>query len=224
MASVRSTYRVSPRVRATSKREGAARALGCRPHAAFLTKKPGHEVAIENTQPPAMIFAADVANLPEPMLHFLAARSLDLVHHGWALAGKFAPRDVGILLELACRFAGGTAPSLGLPAERAGSYLAALARTVPGGVIEKARLLAPESARELATFQPAAFGEALRRTANRFALLYAGDPGEALRMLAHLEAPAPADATQALRAPDLADLARFALSDRFLELRLQVLR
>jgi hypothetical protein len=35
---------------------------------------------------------------------------------------------------------------------------------------------------------------------------------------------APAEATQSLRVPDFADLARFALSDRFLDLRLAVLR
>ena len=223
---------MAPQLRSLRRRAGltleaAARALGCRPHAAFLTQRPGTEVAIENTQPPAMIFSAGIATMPEPLLQFLSARSLDLLHNGWALAGKFAPRDVGILLELACRFAGGTAPSLGLPAERAGSYLAALSRTVPAGVLEKARLLAHESARELTRFEPGPFTEALRRTANRFALLYTGDPGDALRALAAVDAPsgtAPAEATQSLRVPDFADLARFALSDRFLDLRLAALR
>ena len=205
--------------------ETTARALGTRPHAAFLTKRPGVEVAIENTQPPAMILSAGVGELPEPLLPFLLARTLDLVHHGWALGGKFAPRDVGILLELACRFAGGTAPSLGLPAERAGSYLAALSRTVPAGMLERARLLAPEAARELAGFDPTRFGEALRHTANRLALLYAGDPGDALRLLSALETgPAgPPEPAQAIALHELEDLAQFALSDQFVELRLAVL-
>jgi hypothetical protein len=182
-------------------------------------------VAIENTQPPAMIFSAGVGELPESMLPFLAARTLDLVQSGWALGGKFAPRDVGILLELACRFAGGTAPSLGLPAERAGSYLAALSRTVPSGMLERARLLAPDAARELASFDPQGFGEALRRTASRLALLYAGDPGDALSVLSALEAgpSRPPEPALAITLPALADLARFALSDQFLELRLAVL-
>ena len=172
-----------------------------------------------------MIFSAGIGELPESMLPFLTARTLDLVQHGWALGGKFAPRDVGILLELACRFAGGTAPSLGLPAERAGSYLAALSRNVPFGVLERARLLAPEAARELAGFDPKGFGDGIRRTANRIALLYAGDPGEALRVLSALEPgpTGPPEPAQAIALPDLADLARFALSDRFLELRLAVL-
>ena len=205
--------------------EAAARALGTRPHAAFLTKRPGVEAAIENTQPPAMVFSAGVGELPESMLPFLAARTLELVQHGWALGGKFAPRDVGILLELACRFAGGTAPSLGLPAERAGSYLAALSRTVPAGMLERARLLAPDAARELASFDPKGFGEALRHSASRLALLYAGDPGDALRVLSALEAgpSGPPEPAQAIALPELDDLARFALSDAFIELRLSVL-
>jgi len=91
-------------------------------------------------------------------------------------------------------------------------------------VLERARILSTESARELARFEPAAFGEALRRTANRVALLYAGDPGEALRTLAALESgELPGDPARALALPDLGDLARFALSDRFIELRLSVL-
>jgi hypothetical protein len=182
------------------------------------------EVSIENTQPPAMVFSAGVADLPDAMLPFLTARTLDLVQHGWALAGKFAPRDVGILLELACRYSGGTAPSFGLPAERAGAYLSALARTVPAGVLDRARLLAPEAARELAGFEPRSFADAVRRTANRVGLLYAGEPATALRALVALDPAAGGapDPVKALAHPDLTDLARFALSDAFLELRLAV--
>ncbi|HVO20045.1 MAG TPA: hypothetical protein VMU15_12365 [Anaeromyxobacter sp.] len=205
--------------------EAASRALSTRPHASFLTKRPGVEISVENTQPPAMVFSAGAGELPELQLTFVAARTLDLVQHGWALAGRFAPRDVGILLELACRFAGGTAPSLGLPAERAGSFLSALGRSVPAGVLERARLLAPEVGRELASFDPRALVDALRRTSNRVALLYAGEPASALRALSVLDRPgevAPEPA-QAVGLPDLHDLAVFALSDRFVELRLTVL-
>ena len=58
------------------------------------------------------------------------------------------------------------------------------------------------------------------------ALLYAGDPGAALRALAlvdrRLEAGA-LDAAHALALPDLRDLALFALSEAFLDLRLGAL-
>jgi tetratricopeptide (TPR) repeat protein len=206
--------------------ESASRALSSRPYAAFLTRRPGIEVAVENTQPPAMIFSGGVIDLNEGAVRFLAARTLDQVQHGWALGGRFAPRDVGILLELACRFAGGTAPSLGLPAERAGSFLAALARSVPAGVVERARTLASDAARELSGLEPRAFADGMRRTANRVALLYGGDPAEAFRALAALERagdPSALEPVQVLAIPDVADLAQFALSERYLALRLAVL-
>jgi hypothetical protein len=58
------------------------------------------------------------------------------------------------------------------------------------------------------------------------ALLYAGDPGAALQALAlldrRLEA-APVDGARALASPDLRDLALFALSEPFLEMRAALL-
>jgi hypothetical protein len=206
--------------------EAAGVALSSRPHAAFLCARGGVEVALENTQPPAVVASAGLADLPDSALAFLAARSLDLLDHGWALAGKFAPRDVGILLELACRFVGGAPPSLGLPAERAGAFLAALESQVPGPVRASASELARTASEELAATDPRAFTAALRRTANRVALLYAGDPGAALQALAlldrRLEA-APVDGARALASPDLRDLALFALSEPFLEMRAALL-
>jgi hypothetical protein len=80
-------------------------------------------------------------------------------------------------------------------------------------------------AEELASVDPRAFATALRRSANRVALLYAGDPAGALEALAALEArpdgtPGP---SRSLALPDLRDLALFALSDPFLDLRLAVI-
>jgi hypothetical protein len=192
----------------------------------YLVDRPSVEVGLENTQPPSIILTQGVAVLDDAALGFVAARSLDLVSHGSTLVGKFAPRDVGILLELACRFAGGTPPSLGLPAERAGAFLTVLGQSVPGSVIEAVRPLGAAAAQELAETDPRAFTAALRRTANRVALLYGGDPGSALRALALLDrrlAGGPVDPAQALALPDLRDLALFALSDPFLELRTAVL-
>jgi hypothetical protein len=206
--------------------DGAARALWARPHAAFLSARPGHELSLENTQPPAVVGTRAVGELPGPALAFLAARALDLLDHGWALVGKFAPRDVGILLELACRFSGGTPPSLGLPAERAGAFLQVLGGKVPAAAAAAAAELAGPASEELAETDPRAFAASLRRTANRVALLYAGDPGAALHALAlldrRLEA-GPLDPVQALALPDLRDLALFSLSDPFLDLRTSVL-
>ncbi|HSD20335.1 MAG TPA: tetratricopeptide repeat protein [Anaeromyxobacter sp.] len=206
--------------------EDARAALRGRPFAAFVSATPGADIAIENTQPPSLVAAAGVEALAPGVLAFAATRAVDLLGHGWALTGKFAPRDVAILLELACRFAGGVPPSQGLPAERAGAFLAALEISVPPPVRAEARRLAREASEELAATDPRAFAAALRRTANRVALLRCGDPGAALdalvcgdRRLADTR-PAPA---QALALADLRDVALFALSDPFLELRVAAL-
>ncbi len=206
--------------------DGALRALWARPFSPFLTGRPGIEVAVENTQPPSVVLGAGVAVLDDAALSFLAARTLDLLDHGWALVGKFSPRDVGILLELACRFAGGSPPSLGLPPARAGAFLAVLESQVPAAARAAARDLAAAATEELAETDPRAFSASLRRTANRVALLYAGDPGAALRTLALLDRRLEAgalDPVQVLALPDLRDVALFALSDPFLELRASVL-
>jgi tetratricopeptide (TPR) repeat protein len=202
--------------------DGASRALRVRPFATFVSTRPGIEASIENTRPPSVIVGGGVAVLDDAALAFLAARTLDLLDHGWALVGKFAPKDVGILLELVCRFAGGAPPSLGLPPERAGAFLAVLESQVPSAARAQAAELGAAAAQELAETDPRALAAAFRRTANRVALLYAGDPGAALRILALLDRRLDAgalDPAQALALPDLRDLALFALSDPFLELR-----
>jgi tetratricopeptide (TPR) repeat protein len=210
----------APRLVATF--DAAARALRTRPHRTFLSSLPGVEIAVENCQPPAVIVSPAVTELPAAALAFLAARTLDLLDHGWTLAGKFAPGDVAILLELACRFGGGDPAPRGLPAERAGAFLHALEAQVPPGVRAQALELGPAAAAELAGVDPRAFKAALRRTANRVGLLYCGDPGQALRALSlldrRLEA-GPVDPRRALALPDLRDLALLALSEPFLDLR-----
>jgi hypothetical protein len=206
--------------------DGAARALGARPHASFLVHRPAAEVAIENTRPPSIVITRGAAALDDPSLSFLAARTVDLLNHGWALVGKFAPRDVGILLELACRFARGAPQSIGLPAERAGAFLAVLESQVPAAAVAAARELGAAASQELDDGDPRALAAAIRRTANRVALLYAGDPGAALRTLAAVDRRLDGsglDPREVLALPDLRDLALFALSDPFLELRGAVL-
>ncbi|HUL57716.1 MAG TPA: hypothetical protein VLU43_00490 [Anaeromyxobacteraceae bacterium] len=196
--------------------------LGARAYAPFLTKRPGIEIAVENTQPPSLVASAGVEALPEPALNFAAARAIDLLTHGWGLVGKFAPRDVGILLELACRFAGGSPPSLGLPAQRAGAFLQALEGGVPAATRRSAAALGQAASEELAGIDPRAFAVAMRRTANRVALVHAGDPGPALGVLATLERKPQGPEPRPMDLPDVRDLADFALSEAFLDLRMSV--
>jgi hypothetical protein len=222
-------HRLGPRrAPALSARLGAAgRALATRPVVAFLADD-GFEALLENTQPPSLVIGAQLAReLREGAVDFAMARALCLVDLGWALVGKFSPRDVGVLCELACRFAGSAPPALGLPPERAGAFLDALGRVVPPTVRERAGQLAPDAAAELRSLPARDLQLALRRTGSRQALLWTGDPLAAVEALAAARRrpgqPDPlADRARALAEPDLADLAAFALSDLYLELRLAV--
>jgi hypothetical protein len=165
-----------------------------------------------------------VEGLSGPVLDFLVLRALDLLGRGWALLGKFAPRDVGILLELACRFAGASPPPMGLPPERSTAFLDALARSVPPSVAERARSLGTAAAEELARSDIRALTAAIRSSGSRVALLATGDPGAALTALQLLarKRPDQAGAAEALQAPELRELALLALSDPFLLLRVSV--
>ena len=206
--------------------ETATQALSGRPLALFAGRRPGLQAALENTRPPSVVLGLDTPSLPPGALAFLAARSVALASSCWALVGRFAPRDVLILCELASRFAGGEPPPRGLPASRAGAFLAALERAVPPDTRDGLAGLGAASADELASLDPVAFATALEGTAGRLALLHTGDLLGALSVLSRLQRPglvAPADPHAALERPDLADLSRFALSDAYLELRAMLL-
>ncbi len=200
--------------------DSATRALSGRPLALFCGRRPGLYAALENTRPPSLVLAADVASMAPGAIAFLAARSSALAMAGWALLGKFAPRDVLILCELAARFAGGNPSSRALPPERAGAFLDALDRAVPPSMRDYLAELGPGSAAELGALDPLELARSVEWTASRVALLHAGDLHGALVALARLQRPGVvAEAAATLERPDLADLSRFALSDRFLDLR-----
>jgi len=202
--------------------ESATRAISGRPLALFRGPRPGLHASLENTRPPSLVLAADVDSLPPGAIAFLTARSVALAGACWPLAGKFAPRDLLTLCELAARFAGGDPPPRGLPPERAGAFLSALDRSVPPSMRDFLAGLGPACAAELGSLDPVAFASALEQTGNRTALLHAGDLHGALTVLAGQQRPGvalAADPATALERADLVDLARFALSDPYLVLR-----
>ncbi len=206
--------------------EAATQALSGRPLALFAGRRPGIHAALENTRPPSVILGLDVSTLSPAALAFLAARTVALASSCWALLGRFAPRDVLILCELASRFAGGEPPPRGLPAARAGAFLAALERAVPQATRDGLAGLGVASAEELASLDPVAFAAAVEGTASRLALLHTGDLLGALSVLSRLRRPgvvAPADPVAALEQPDLGGLSRFALSDAYLDRRAMLL-
>jgi hypothetical protein len=202
--------------------EAMAAILSPRPFATFRIDRADALIELENTRPPSLIIPSGFATLPLATRHFLAARAFDLLSRGWALTGKFSPRDIGILLELACRFAGGEPPSLGLPAARAGAFLTAMARSVPPAVAARAQSLGPAAAAQLGTIELVALAEAVRLTAGRVALLVTGDPGAALAGLLAAEAVETSDRASTLARGERRELALLSLSEAFLDLRVAV--
>jgi hypothetical protein len=199
--------------------EEAQKALGARGCVAYVTDGDGCEVQQENTRPPSLVLGGGLARRAPAERRFLVARGLALVDLGWALLGKFSPRDRALLGELACRFAGGS-PSAALPLERARAFLEALERSVPAAVRAAAAPLASAATAELAAAGPSHLGAALRQTASRWALLHGGDPGAALGALVASERRLrTVPHAEVLAHPELRDLAAFALSDAFLEVR-----
>lgn len=202
--------------------EAAGQALSGRPLALLGGRRAGIQATLENTRPPSVVLGTDVATLPPGAVAFLAARVVALSGNCWALVGRFAPRDVLVLCELSIRFAGAEPPPRGLPPGPAAAFLAALERNVPPSARDRLSGLGPAAAEELSTLDAVAFAAAVEGTASRLALLHAGDLHGALSVLDRLPRPgmvAPADPSAALERPDLAALARFALSDAYLDLR-----
>jgi len=199
--------------------EEGQRALDARPCVAYLTDGDGCEVYQENTRPPSLVLGGGLARRAPAERRFLVARGLGLIDLGWALAGKFSPRDRALLGELACRFAGGS-PAAALPPARAQAFLEALGRTVPAAARARAAPLASAAVAELIAADPRHLGPALRQTASRWALLHAGDPGAALSALVASERRLRSVShAEALVHPELRDLAAFAISDAFLDAR-----
>ena len=194
--------------------------------ALFAGRRPGLDCTLVNTRPPSAFLGAGALELPPGPLAFHLARVVVLAAGGWALLGRFAPRDVLVLCELASRFAGGEPPPRGLPPERAGAFLDALRRAVPPATLDHLADLGRDSAAELATLDPVALAADVERSATRLALLHTGDLHGALLVQARLPRPGSApveDGTVPLSRPDLAELARFALSDPYLEMRARML-
>jgi hypothetical protein len=189
--------------------DAASRALGARPLALFLGRRPGVSATLENTRPPCLVLGADVGALDPAAQAFLLGWGAALATAGGVLPSRFAARDLRILLELACRLSGAEPSDPALPRERARAFLDSLERTVPPSARAAAAELAPAALEELGTLDPAAFASALAETAARVALLHRGDLHAALTALGALDRPT--------------DLARFALSEPYLELRGMIL-
>ncbi|GAC1346810.1 MAG: hypothetical protein NVSMB23_25110 [Myxococcales bacterium] len=190
-----------------------ARALGLPQEPALFAARsePGLVIATA-TEPPGLLVGSEVPRRFTPrQQRFLYARAIaHLRARSQALVGLPPAKLRQVLAELvrACAPPGPKDPALPPPDHALGEKLRA---TIPDAPRAKLAPLAAQVAREgLSSTDDLALG--LRETAERTALVLCGDPAAALSIVAQ-ECPG------GLARPEVARLARFAVSDAFLALR-----
>jgi hypothetical protein len=188
-----------------------ARALGQAEPALYLSKTEPEVVAPVAGEAPGLLVGLEAPRRYPPRLQrFLYARSLAHLRRGThVLASWTAPRLgqlAGALVQL-CAPPGTDGSRLPVPdaklLEKLGKALSPEART-------RLAPLAQQAAAETTSFEQLALG--LRESAERVALVLCGDPAAGLSMVS-LECPGGLDR------PEVARLARFAVSETFLGLR-----
>ena len=189
-----------------------ARALGLEEPTLFVAKREPGIVVPTATSPAGLLVGLDVPKRHQArQQRFLYARALAHVRRG-------------------------THPLAPLPPDRVGRVVAELLRLVAPAAIDGGRLppadaalakaletaVSPEARARLLPFASEAAGQsrldweqlsfAMRETAERTALVLCGDPGAAMAIVL-------AEGTGGLERPEVARLARFAVSDDYLALR-----
>jgi len=190
-----------------------ARALGLPLELALFAAKnePGVVLATA-TEPPGLLVGGEVPRrYPPRQQRFLYARALAQVRaRSQGLVGLASAQLLQIVAEVAraCLPPGTPAPALPPPAAALGEKLRA---ALPEAARARLGPLALRVAREgVPSIDALAFG--LRETAERTALVICGDPGAALSIVA-------GECPGGLARPEVARLARFAVSDAFFALR-----
>jgi hypothetical protein len=190
-----------------------AHALGLSQELAIFAAKnePGVVLATA-TEPPGLLVGGEVPRRYTPrQQRFLYARALaQLRARSHGLAGLPSAQLLQIVAEVAraCLPPGAPAPGLPPPAAALGEKLR---KALPEAARARLSPLALQIAREgVPSIDALALG--LRETAERTALVICGDPGAAIGIVA-------GECPGGLARPEVARLARFAVSDAFFALR-----
>jgi tetratricopeptide (TPR) repeat protein len=180
--------------------------------AIFAAKKEPGVVLATATEPPGLLVGSEVPRRYTPrQQRFLFARALaQLRARSHALAGLPPAQLLQIVAEVAraCLPAGAPTPGLPPPAAALGEKLR---KALPEAARARLAPLALQLAREgVPSIDALALG--LRETAERTALVICGDPAAAIGIVA-------GECPGGLARPEVARLARFAVSDAFFALR-----
>jgi hypothetical protein len=188
--------------------EAAALAIGVSPVVHVTPQENVAVVALDAPEPTLIIGRGVLAG--DPASRFRAGRALFLLHQRAATVERVPLAQLDEILWGAAMLSGARPPGVDA------SALKARARALGKGMGRK-EMKALETYRarlESATLDGAAWRAALVRGADRFGLLVSGDAGASLRVLA-----GKGGGTLDLRRPECLELARFALDERYLNLR-----
>ncbi len=199
----------------------------------YRAKVPGKDAIVEPGAPAKLVLSSDVFELSHRGVQYVVCRALAFLSLGHLLPNRLPPRDLGTLMGLmAKRFV----PELAIadvPADRANFVIERFRTTTPdetwAGHVETARKFATELFPNTAALHEQAqqWSESGERTADRWALLMAGDLAQAFAYQKHTGAsrlaalpPRGPQRLQAIGArADLLDLLAFSISDTYLAVR-----
>ena len=193
-----------------------ARVVTDRPLRLYRSERLGFELQVENTRPVSVIVGAEVLDAPPGLRDQVLLRAAELAGAGYALPGKFTGQDFELLVRLALAFFDASV-AVPLSDDRRAQYLEAMGRLCPDARKAQLEPLAAEAVAALPRFDPAGYASALRRTADRLALVVTGDVPGTLTTLLRLDRRAAtpvAGRGEAVRThPAAFDLCRFLLRD-----------
>jgi tetratricopeptide (TPR) repeat protein len=188
--------------------EAAALAIGVSPIVHVTAQENVSVVALDAPEPTLIIGRAVLAG--DPASRFRAGRALFLLHQHAATVERVPLAQLDEILWGAAMLSGARPPGVDATA------LKARAKALGKGMGRK-EMKALETYRvrlESTTLDGGAWRAVVVRGADRFGLLVSGDAGACLRVLA-----GKGGGTLDLRRPECLDLARFALDERYLNLR-----
>lgn len=196
--------------------EEVAREMGMAPPVLYISRKHPTVLAVEPTSPASVILGEEVARVADrAQLRFAAGRLLELAAASLALPARMTVDELGVLLAALLRLFDPEHAAAGVDAQAVDAQQQRLRRVVSGGLLQDLGPYALGIAGE--RFDPAAISAGLVEMGNRAGLLACGSIEAAMEMLRLTGGHA--DVKTALDAPDVAALARFAVSEDHAVLR-----
>jgi hypothetical protein len=189
-----------------------ARSLGMAQIEVYCSQRMPGAIAVELTEPPAVILGARLCqSRSAPTIRFAAARALKLAQSWLSVPAQLSPSEFGNLLVGVLRLFRPDFQPAGLDPAAVAAEQQRLRKLVSGGMLQELAPYAIECASPM--FDHMRIYGGIQHTGNRAGLVAAGSLVTAISALGH------PDVRDLEQDPSLAELARFAVSDDHVLLR-----